>query len=73
MVKSEQTQPSMMRLSLSSVVLAVAVASAVTLALLNQPKVIVLGLSLISAIALIDVAGTVSARRDSRANHVDRR
>ena len=66
MLTPESTGPLTLRLVLSSAALAVSVAGAVILALLGLPQILVLGLALVTAVALTDVAAIVSAGRGPR-------
>jgi hypothetical protein len=51
-----------LRLVLASAAMTVAAVGATVLALLDLPQVLVVGLALFAALALIDVAGTLSTR-----------
>jgi hypothetical protein len=64
MMPSESTGPLGLRLVLSSAAMAVATVGAVVFALLGLPQILVVGLSLVAAAALIDVAGILSARHE---------
>jgi hypothetical protein len=65
MPSPEKPDSQKLRLVLSSAALAVSAAAAVSFALLDLPQVVVLGLALLAALALIDVAGIVGPGHDS--------
>lgn len=62
----ESTGSLRLRLVLSSAALAVSATGAVMLALLSLPQILVLGLALLAAVALTDVAAILSAGHDPR-------
>ena len=66
MLPTETRPPLDLRLVLSSAAMLVAAVGAIVLALLGLPQLLVAALALLAAVALIDVAGILSARHESR-------
>jgi hypothetical protein len=62
MLPADSRGPLDLRLVVVSTAMIVATVGATILALLNLPQILVVGLALFAAVALIDVAGTLNAR-----------
>lgn len=62
-MRPERTDPWKLQLVLSSAALAISAPGAVIFALLNLPQFVVVALSLLAALALINVLGVVTAIR----------
>jgi membrane protein YdbS with pleckstrin-like domain len=63
MLAPQPTETLNLRVLLSSAAFLVCAVSAVLLALADGPQVLVVGLSLLAALAMIDVAGVVTCRQ----------